>query len=170
LDYLRGKLPALEVVFDTTRHSPDTFCAALKLAGTDPILLLEDDIVLTRDFLPKVEAVRRQLHRHVINFFSMRKADLSVGSRWDRSYLMAQCTYYPPRYAASLLAFAPGWRATRPQDERGGSDTMVNAWLRAIRQPYWLSVPSLVQHRNAKSRLGPRSSHRQSPTFVDPDL
>ncbi len=168
LQYLRMRIPQLEIVTDTTRCCLDTFVAQLHRIGPDAALRLQDDIVLTVDFLVKAEAEIRQFPNSVIQFFSMRKDDLTVGSRWDRNYMMNQCCYLPRGYAERLADFAQPWRALHPEHPNA-DDMVINAWLRSRREPYWLSVPSLVQHRVAKSRLGARSSRRQSPTFCDPD-
>ena len=168
LTYLRARIPQLEVVTDTTRSCLDTFIAQLDVIGPDPALRMQDDIILTMDFLAKAT---QEIHEHptsVIQFFSMRADDVTVGSRWDRSYMMNQCCYLPHGYAVLLAEFAPKWRAKHPEHPNA-DDTMLNDWLRSRKEQYWLSVPSLVQHRVAKSRLGARSSKRQSPTFADPD-
>jgi len=166
--YLQARIPQLEVVMDTTRNHFDTFLASLAHQGEDPALRLEDDIVLTKQFLAKAEAVIAMKPRAVIQFFSMRKDDPTAGSRWDRGFLMNQCCYFPAGYATELLEYAEAWRPAYP-DHPSGTDLMVQHWLKGRKEPYWLSVPSLVQHRNTKSRIGARSTYRQSQTFRDPD-
>ena len=176
--YLCARIPQLEVITDSTGNALDTFLAVLRAAGRDAIVRIEDDIILTREFLPKLAAVIAAHPRHVIQCFSMRQADLTEGSRWDRAYMMNQCVYLPPGYAQAVALFAAGWRVERERGwddamrakTRGGTDSLLRDFLKARKEAYWLSVPSLVQHRDTKSRLGARSSRRQSPTFVDPDV
>ena len=177
LDYLRQRLPQLEVCPDRT-CAPDrvgdarwfayeNYLDALALQGDDPAIQIEDDVILTRNFLEKAEAVIGVRPASIIQFFSMRQADREVGARWDRDFLSNLCTYIPAKIAPQLVAFGRAWE--RRAEHPGGYDLMVNDWLREYRQRYWIAVPNLVQHRIAKSRLGPRSSKRQSLTFVEPD-
>lgn len=164
--YLRVKVPGLTVVEDQHGDAYLAFVDALRAQGDRAGLQIEDDIILTRGFFTKVAAVIAVRPAVVINFFSLRD-DAAKGPRWDRRFSMNQCTYYPAGYAAQIATFAETW--ARPPGSRGYRDSMVRAFLHARHEPHWLHTPSLVQHREAPSRLGPRSSHRQSPTFTDPD-
>jgi hypothetical protein len=166
--YLRERLPQAEWCFDRIHSGRDTFLRALHLAGRDAVVHMEEDVILTRDFTDKVEAVIANRPDHVINFFSRRKDDLTKGSRWDRAY-MANCCFYLPRgYSAQLIDYAPIWIDSHPE-HKCGTDLMVQGFLQSRREPYWINVPSLVQHRSATSLVRPgRSTKRQSATFTDP--
>jgi len=169
--YLRERLPDAEFCFDRTQNAKDTFLAALAMAGAEPCVHMEEDVILTRDFRAKLAAALAAHPDVLIQFFSMRKADLTVGSRWEpgRTFMMNQCFYLPAGYSAALLAYAatwPGW-ATDPT----GYDLLLAAWLQEHKLRYWLHVPSLVQHRVERSLINPRrSSRRQSLTFTEPWL
>lgn len=168
VDYLLARIPDLEVCWDQRRDAWDTYIRGLALAGAEASVQLEDDIVLTRNFRTKLEGVIAQRPDALIQFFSMRKADLTVGSRWERggTFAMNQCTYYPAGMGPEIMAFAETWprRAEHPT----GYDLMLADFLKARRLKYWLHVPSLVDHRVARSLIdGRRSSKRQSLTFVD---
>ena len=165
--YLRAKIPGLEVVCDQHRDAYNCFIEALTVQGDRAGLQIEDDIILTKNFFAKARAVIDQRPGVVINFFSLRN-DADKGPRWDRRFSMNQCTYYPAGYATQIAEFATRWE--RPSGNRGYRDTMVRAFLNERDERHWLHTPSLVQHRSAPSRLGPRSTKRQSPTFTDPDL
>jgi len=168
ISYLLDRLPTLEVVEDTKRDAWDTYMRSLEVQGDDPAIHMEDDILLTRDFAAKAQAVIDKRPDSVIQFFSMRGKDLTVGSRWDRQFAMNQCTYLPAGYPAAFMPFAESW--TRRAENPYGYDTCFNDWLRSRREPYWISVPSLVEHRVAVSRIArSRSSRRQSKTFTDLD-
>jgi hypothetical protein len=155
-----------------------TFVESFRRQGTDAAVHIEDDIILTRHFLSKVDAAVASHPHHVVQMFSIRKVDAVEGSRWDRDYMMNQCFYVPAGLAPQIVQFAEAWLARHPRRGTGpvnpredfGNDCMLRDFLKSRREAYWLHVPSLVQHRSAKSRLGPRSTKRQSPTFVDPDL
>ena len=171
LAYLKPRLPSAVWCFDKYHDHMETFMRALSMAGSGPALHMEDDIILTRDFLTKVdEVVRRVGEGEVIQFFSLRPTDLTAGSRWDRAFMMNQCTYLPQGLSGKLLEYSDSWRPRHPEHPTG-SDVMLRDYLRASRKPYWLHVPSLVQHREDVSNINPRrSKFRQSKTFVDPWL
>ncbi len=167
MDYLRRKLPGMEEVPDQDRDAYTNYVRTLERQGSDPAIHIEDDIILTREFVRKVHTVIGQHQDRVIQFFSIRKSDLAKGSRFDRAYMMNQCHYIPANYGPEIVRFSALWAQQHPGDN--GCDTMLRDFLKSRHEPYWLHVPSLVQHRDAKSRLGPRSTKRQSPTFTDPD-
>lgn len=168
--YLQRHLPDAEFAMDRRRDGFDTLDLALEMAGDDPAVHLEEDILLTRGFRDKLEAEIARQPSTVIQFFSMRKADLTEGSRWDNNYLMFQCTYMPEGYSREFREFAQHWHRQHPEHP-GGMDLAFRDFLKARRERYWIVVPSLVDHREAKSILDPRrSSKRQSKTFVDPVL
>lgn len=173
IDYLARELPDAEWVIDTPAdpkadnrgRATQSFLRALLLAGDGPAVLMEDDVTLCPAFRRKLEAEIAARPRNVIQFFSMRSADLTVGSRWDRKYMMSQCTYFPAGYCAQLAAYLPRWCASHPEDP-GGYDVLVDQWLRERKEPFWIRCPSLVDHRVAASVMDRRrSSKRQARTF-----
>ena len=166
ISYLRRLLPHAEWCFDVKRSATDTFLRGLEMAGDDPSVHMEEDVILTNNFVQKLEAAIAERPNEMIQFFSMRIDDIRIGSRHDRSFMMNQCHYFPRGYCRALLEFArawPGW-----EKDPNGYDTMMQAWMRSRHEPYWIHVPSLVNHRVAKSMIDHRrSSRRQSKTFVD---
>lgn len=162
--YLTQELPHAEWCFDQKRNAMDTFLRALEMAGSQSAVHMEDDTILCDGFVQKLEAAIAQHPHHVVQFFSMRSADLTVGSRWDGDFMMGQCFYLPPGYSEQIRNYYEYW----PNKEKHptGLDTMVCDWLKFRRMKYWLHVPSLVDHRDCKSLINPRrSTKRQSKTF-----
>lgn len=169
VDYLQRRIPGLEICQDRKRDAMDTFLRALEMAGNDPAVHLEDDIVLARDFTARVEQEISRLPGDVIQFFSMRAKDLTEGSRWDRNFLMGQCFYLPAGWSLRVREFFGRWWPLNRNENPTGLDLMVGDYLRSVRQSYWIHCPSLVDHRNRKSAINPRrSTKRQSKTFKDP--
>lgn len=166
--YLAAKIPDAEFCFDQKRDAWDTFVRAMQMAGSDAHIAMEEDVVLTVGFREKVEQAIAETPERVIQFFSMRKDDTTVGSRWSNSFCMNQCTYYPATYASKIVSFAVQWpsRGKHPT----GTDLMVNDFLRGRREKHWLHVPNLVDHLPLKSQISRRSKSRQSLTFVNPWL
>ena len=170
--YLQSRITGLEICFDDVGGAMQNFVKSLEMAGEDAVVNLEDDIILTKNFTSKLSAVVAGKGDAVIQFFSMRKADREVGSRWDagRNYLMAQCTYFPPKISKGILAFSRKY--DRFDHQSHPLDSMVGAYLAKAKRKYWIHCPSLVDHRIGKSRIDPRraSTNRQSFTFEDADI
>jgi hypothetical protein len=168
--YLRRCLPGAEFCTDEKRCGLDTFARSLEMAGSDPCIHTEDDILVTKDFMAKALAVINERPNLLIQFFSMRKKDLTEGSRLDRNYLMNQCFFAPANYSVFLREFYDKWATPENLEEhRLGPDVVVRDFLRSRREAYWIHCPSLVEHMETKSVLDPRrSSKRQSLTFRDP--
>lgn len=179
VEYLTARLPHAEVLWDENFANPTmdgrakstaSYLRALQVSGGDPCIHMEDDIILTRNFLAKVEAVIASRPNQLIQFFSMRNADKTKGSRWDRSFSMNQCFYLPAGYGTLLLDYLPRWHRAHPEHP-GGYDLAMNAWLKSRKEAYWLHCPSLVDHRVCQSVADRRRSHhRQSLTFREADL
>ena len=169
IDYLKRNLPTAEFCMDEKQCAFDTFNRSLAMAGDEPCIHMEEDIILTKDFESKAQAVIQSKPNAFIQFFSMRKADLTIGSRWDNDFLMNQCWYAPAGYSKAMLDFYPMWAAKHLEAHPNGTDLMVKHFLQASKVKYWIHCPSLVDHRIARSVINPtRSSKRQSLTFTDP--
>lgn len=167
--YVARCIPSIEVCFDDVGGAIQNFVKSLELAGDDAVVNLEDDILITKDFERKAESVITSKPDTVIQFFSMRKADLEVGSRWDAGakYLMAQCTYFPPKICRGILAYSKKYENFEHKSHP--LDSMVADYLKDTKQKYWIHCPSLVDHRIGVSMIDPRraKTNRQSFTFVD---
>lgn len=168
VEYLTPRLPDAEWSGskELRRTGMGNFFHALRLAGGDAALHMEDDIILTRNFMEKVNAVIDSVGSDkVIQFFSLKKTE----SGWDTGFSMNQCFYLPAgNMGQELLQFAPGWLTANPKDQNGGYDLLMGAYFKANKIRHWVSCPSLVQHRSDPSNLSPRSRFRQSASFVDP--
>lgn len=164
---LIAQLPEVEVCFDDIGGAMQCFIKSLEMAGNDAVVNMEDDIILTNGFKGKIESTIAKRRDSVIQFFSMRKADLTIGSRWDagRNYLMAQCTYFPAKISSGILSFSQKY------DNIGHKshplDSMVADYLVSTKQKYWIHCPSLVDHIVGKSMIDLKraSTNRQSFTF-----
>lgn len=165
--YLKTRIPDVEFCFDMEAvGAMQNTMNAWKMAGEDPVLMMEDDIILTVGFNERVEEEIQKRPNEIIQFFSMRSDDLTKGSRYDRKFAMNQCYYLPKGYASLLLEYASNW--SRRYEAGAYYDIMMDEFLRGRKEKYWIHVPSLVQHRDGKSMIHQsRSSKRQSKTFVN---
>jgi hypothetical protein len=160
------QVPGIKFLVDAGRDDFILFQRSLEEAGTDSCLIMEDDIVLCENFWERACAEIAQRPGDMISFFSMRKEDLTVGSRYvpGKRFLMMQCVYFPPWFCPGLLAWSRKWDRT---GYISGTDCMVADFLGERKLSYFVVVPNLVDHKVAKSLIDPRrSSKRQSLTFA----
>lgn len=164
---VREQVPDLEIIWDEKHDAYDTFLRTLAAAGQDPAIFLEDDIVLTTHWREKAESVIDHHTDEVVQFFSMRKADLEVGSRYEpgRSYLGNLCWYAPAGVAAGLTQFLPRWEPYLDGTHPTGNDLAVADYLKVNKMRYWIEVPNLVDHRAGPSMINPRRPPRASRSF-----
>lgn len=165
-DELISQIQGLIVVQDKTSNAMQTFLEAMNIVGDCAAIHLEDDIILTSQFLPKIAATIQRIPNTVIQFFSMRSADLTIGSRYEpgRTFMMNQCFYLPIGYSRMIKDYYPIW----PNKEKHptGYDILIADWLKSRKEKYYIYVPSLVQHRQCRSLINSRRSRsRQSLTF-----
>lgn len=169
--YLKRHIPHLEVTWDTTRNAMDTFLVTMRNAGNDPIIHLEDDILLTKDFVAKIEKAISERPNEVIQFFSRSNADITEGSRYRSggSFLMNQCKYLPAGVAKALYDYYPTWPNIFKHPT--GTDSMMGDFFKTYKMRYWNYVPSLVNHAPVKSEIDSRRSRfRQAKVFHEPEM
>lgn len=165
-DYLVKSIPGLEVIQDKDNNAMNTFLEALHFVKNGAAVHIEDDIILTENFVLKLDKCIQKRSHNVIQFFSMRKADIEVGSRWDYGgkFMMNQCFYLPPGYSRMIFNYYKDWG--KKEEHPTGYDILIADFLRGRKEKYWIHVPSLVQHRKVRSLINPRrSTLRQSKTF-----
>lgn len=170
IDYLHRHIPNLEVVQDTTRSGRDTWRKMIAHVGEDAAVCLEDDILLTKNFLAKITAEIDKRPDELIQFHSRYKADVEEGSRYraGATFLNNQCVYYPPGMASKLEKWQWGW--TGWEKDPNGFDLVVALYMQAHGHRYWQHCPSLVDHATVTSAVDSRRSRfRKSKSFVDPE-
>jgi hypothetical protein len=170
VEYLRQHIPNLIVVEDDGSGIMVTHQRALRATNGEPFVLLEDDVLLTQNFVVKAETVIAERQDDVITFFSRRKDDLTLGSRYmnPMAFYMAQCLYFPSGVGPAIADY----HAISPTIEKDptASDRVIAAWCKQDGRKIWISVPSLVEHLPLTSAVDTRrSKNRQSLTFSDPE-
>jgi len=166
--YLKSLLPQAEFMIDVHGNAMAGFLCALRVSGADAVVHMEEDVIITSNFTKKIESVISKYPNNVIQFFSMRDKDITVGSRYEpgRTFCMGQCFYLPAGYSAAVLKYWDRW----PNKTRHptGLDLMVGDFLKSRGEKYLISVPSLVNHRCTRSLIDPRrSSKRGARVFID---
>lgn len=157
------------VVWDQKHDAMDTWLRMLQMIGSRAAICMEDDVELATDWRSLVEQDIAERPDDVIQFFSMRKADLSEGSRYEpgRTFTGNLCHYLPEGAAAEMCRYAPQWIAEHPEHPTG-CDLLLRDWMRSTGRRYWIRVPNLVQHLPLTSAIDPRRSKaRRSLTFPE---
>lgn len=172
IDHLKEAIPGLIVIHNEI-NAMEAFVDALKAAGDDAAVHLEDDILLCPDFVNTLEETIRthKAKNEVVQFFSMRKDDLTIGTRYipGARFLMGQCFYLPAGMSKDILAYKETWK--RIEEHPTGLDLMVADYLKDNKRKYLNVVPNLVEHMVGKSIIDKRrSSKRQSFTFGNKHL
>lgn len=134
------------------------------LASGDPkqyVLHIEDDAQLSIGAGCAMRQERLLTEREqVVSFFSIRRRPCPS---YERGISFTVCVAVRADVALSFAAWYPSWLAAHPQHHHA-SDIALQAFARGS---VWTCYPSLAQHLPVKSALGPRSTHRQSPTYME---
>lgn len=171
---MRSELPEVIVNFDNF-HDPGKFLSTAfynyrrgwYLAGEHPCVQMDDDVVLTSNFKAKIESAIAQYPDKIIQFFSMRKKDLEIGTREEplSNFMMQQCYYLPPGVAKKIYEFSFEFESYTTE-KYCPSDHVISDWGKRNKESYIIHCPNLVDHMQMVSAIDRRrSSKRQSKTF-----
>jgi len=140
-----------------------------ELAGENPTVQMDDDIVLCNNFFNKINWIISLHPEDVIQFFSMRKDDLSIGTRYinGSKFMMQQCYYLPAGVAKGILSLKDEWYENGKEGDKAPTDLMMAEYFKRNKIKYLNYCPNLVDHIEGKSSIDSRrSSRRVSKTFV----
>jgi hypothetical protein len=138
-----------------------------KLAGDEACLQMDDDIELCDDFENKIKEAINKYPDNVIQFFSMRKKDLTEGTRFEsgRTFMMQQCYYLPKGVAKGIVEFSKKFY-DYTLEKNCPTDHCIADYMTSNKMKYVIWIPNLVNHLEEKSAIDKRrSSKRQSLTF-----
>ena len=174
VSYLQGHILDLIVCMDLHRDPIANYRRALSVAGNHAMVLLEDDIVITRNFVAKVIAAIEEQPACLVQMHSRTKEDRTKGSRWRpaSTFYNNQCVYFPPGMAADIIEYSRTKEAEEYLGQTIGAHDRMTAFYLASRgiKRYWNHCPSLAEHLPIVSMLDARRSKgRQSTTFADPE-
>ena len=168
----KEEIPQLELCVDTQKNAYFNFCKALEMAGNDPCIHFEDDVLLCDNFVEKAMKEINEHPKDVIQFFSRRKDDLRIGSRYinGSQFSFNVCFYLPEKMGLEMLQVAREWWAEKG-DASVAYDWMMADFFKARKIKYWNVVPNIVDHKIGRSLISPkRSSRRVSLTFQNHDI
>lgn len=138
-----------------------------EIAGDDACVQMDDDIILTKDFVKKIEKVILEYPNTIIQFFSMRKKDIDIGTRFEplSNFTMQQCYYLPKGVAKKIYEFSHIFYKYT-EHKFCPSDIAIADWGKANKMKYLIYCPNLVDHMQESSMINKiRSAKRQSKTF-----
>ena len=153
----------------------DVFIRCFHLSEGDyGLLLLEDDVLLCRQFHDKVMDQISAHRDEVVSFFEkpMSRSPLHSGHYPGREFGFGTCNYFPARICAELgkQENVDGFRAYWPSRNEKWvypNDIYIRWVLQHMKEKYYMQIPFLVQHLPFRSALGPRSTRRQTRYFID---
>lgn len=166
VDEILKQIPDAIVYYDDEHDAMKSYLHVCRdIIGTEPTVLLEDDVILTSNFIQKIEKVISKYPYVLINFFSLSKTKTSPHLKKGREHCMAQCEYYPEGFGVKVADAYETWPLK--ETDPSGTDLLTGyAW--GYSNNYLVWCPSLVQHRQVKSVINPRrSTKRQSITFEE---
>ena len=170
VEYLNYHLPNLIIVWDKYKDPMETFMRAWGENPNNASLRFQDDIILTENFLDKAHSVIEKYPNDVIQFFSMRKADTEIGSRWESggNWIGNLCHYLPAGMSEEIYNFGLTWGGLLANPT--ADDLLMRDYFKSKKIKYFLHCPSLVEHAQVYSVIDrKRSKFRNSKTFNNPD-
>lgn len=171
-------IPQLELYpVDATKQ--DLFSAHIAVMQTDPnkydgVVMMEDDIILCKDFMNRLMDVLNRHKGDVVQFFERALCKNLTNGWFNGRQFFSCCCYYMPAKHTSLFASKENkykftYEVFPKRNEPWGYpiDLYIAYVLGENKIKYWRELPYLVQHRNLKSTFKGRSTKRQSIYFID---
>jgi len=145
-----------------TEHKPvDSFINQLKIISKENALLLEDDVILCKNFLDEISKAITQYGDFVINFFSFPFQYLTTVV-WQQTFVYNQCTYYPKGLAEQIANKMIELRKPYSQ-----YDVLENLALRDLELLHVIYRPCLVQHIDNNTLIQSNHGYRRCIWFKD---
>lgn len=152
-----------ELLVDTEHSAIKSFVEQLEyLATLDwDVVLLEDDIILCKDFKNRIEEVIGEYKEYVINFFTYPYNYIPTVVT-DIVFRFNQCTYYPNKILKELSKAISKYK----NETVCGYDTIEQWVFKELGLTYVIHRPCLVQHMDFKSLIS-KCNGRRTPYFID---
>jgi hypothetical protein len=150
-------------LFVDTEHKPiESFIKQLEQISDYDSVLLEDDLILCKDFKERVEEVISKYPEYIINFFTNPNYYVKTGLYTNFSY--NQCTYYPKGIGKII---SNEMKKIKDHYKDYGYDTLEHLVLKKLKLKFVIYRPCLVQHIDYKSLITPGMHSRRTPYFID---
>ena len=153
-----------ETLVDTEHKPIKSFINQLKYISSDDSILLEDDLILCKNFKKRIEEIVTKYPNSVINFYESPHDFYFTEERRGIKYRFNQCTYYP-KGVSKLIAdkmeeIWPRYKNIKQYD-------FLQAFaMDELGMSYISYRPCLVQHLNGRSIIG-NSDNVSTLFFID---
>lgn len=149
------------LLIDTEHNSARAFFKQLLEINDYDAVLMEDDIILCKDFKNRIEEVIKERPSEVINFFTNPCGYFRPKHEYFFCY--NQCTFYPKGFSKILHD-----KIVECRLDYGRQELMVRTALIKLRKRHFVYRPCLVQHIDNGSLMGHNVNFcRRSPYFID---
>lgn len=155
-----------DLLIDKEHKPVESFIKQLKIISEEDSVLLEDDLILCKNFKQKIEEIIKQFPDKIINFFTFPAKFFKT--RESQNFLWNQCTYYPKGMAKQVAEKMEEIKDQVSQKhERLQYDILESEALKNLGLTHVQYRPCLVQHLDGRSLIGNSSSGRMTVYFVD---
>lgn len=149
-----------ELLIDTEHKCGTAFLKQLEIINDYDAVLMEDDIILCKDFKNRIEEVISKYPNDIINFFTVPTIYFQTYKTQNFSY--NQCTYFPKGIAKKLLS------VYNPRFHKESAEFLLNNMLCVTKIKHIKYRPCLVQHIDEGSLMNHNYGwYRRSPFFID---
>ena len=153
-----------ETLVDTEHKPIKSFINQLKYISSDDSILLEDDLILCKNFKERIEEIIAQYPNSVINFYESPYDFYFTEQRRGIKYRFNQCTYYP-KGVSKLIA--DKMEEIWPKYQNIKQYDFLQAYaMDELGMSYISYRPCLVQHLNGRSIIG-NSENVSTLFFID---
>lgn len=154
-----------ELLIDKEHKPIESFIDQLRYISKDNAVLLEDDLILCRNFQEEIEKAIEEYPDKIINFFTM--PTVYYETHESGEFAFNQCTYYPKGMAkvvADQMEFEHELDMTNPSYA-----SLENKALKDLGIKHIHYRPCLVQHLDTSSLIDKRiiPGLRVTPYFKD---
>lgn len=152
-----------DILIDPDHKPVQAFIDALYLVSDSDVVILEDDLVLCKNFKEEIEKVIAQHPDSIINFFT--EPYKYFTSHWTEFFSYNQCTYYPKSIIRTL---ADKMTEIYNRYNTKSWNLVEHKALDELGITHYVYRPSLVQHKDVKSILNRGAKlQRWTPYFKD---
>lgn len=144
-------------------HRPvDSFIEQLDIISEYDSVLLEDDLILCKDFKNHIEEIIKKYPNMIINFFTYPEAYFKASESFE--FMYNQCTYYPKGIGKII---ANEMLKIKKDFLNQGYDVIENRALRKLKIKHIRYRPCLIQHLDNDTLIQTKTLNRRSPYFID---
>lgn len=155
-----------DLLIDREHKPVESFIKQLEIISEENSVLLEDDLILCKNFKQRIEEIINQFPDKIINFFTSPLAYFRTQE--SKKFLWNQCTYYPKDISKQIALVMK--KIKKQKDEIGESlqyDVLEDLALEELGMTHIQYRPCIIQHLDGKSLVGNKDSGRMTIYFID---